>query len=125
MTVPTNRSPLPSYKRTSAGPTGRARNRHRIYGYGRDDVNQRHQPVVFMVEAVAEPGADRENAGLDHALVTMHGRRRRIGIVDRILVGAGSQTGRGIKVLDHLKIIDVNMDRMLVVVVVDEPPLLD
>ena len=55
----------------------------------------------------------------------MHGRCRRIGIVDGKLVGAGPQTGRGIEVLDHLEIIDVDVDRMLVVVVVDEPPLLD
>ena len=72
-----------------------------------------------------EPGADREDAGLDHGLVDLHGRRRRIGIVDGKFVGAGSQTRRGIEVLDHLKIIDVDVDRMLVVVVVDEPPLLD
>src|SRR5205823_6619597 len=38
---------------------------------------------------------------------------------------AGPQTRRGIKVLDHLEIIDVDVDRMLVVVVIDEPPLLD
>ena len=72
-----------------------------------------------------EPGADREDAGLDHGLVDLHGRCRRIGIVDGKLVGAGPQTGRGIEVLDHLEIIDVDVDRMLVVVVVDEPPLLD
>ena len=110
-------------------------NGHRINGDGRYDVNERHQPVVFVVEAMAmhhvkpgvfvEPGADRKDAGLDHALVTMHGRCRRIGIVDRKLVGAGAQTRRRIEVLDHLKVIDVDVDRMLVVVVVDEPPLLD
>src|SRR6516162_6333908 len=51
----------------------RSRNRHRVDGDSRDDVNQRHQPVVFMVEAVAmhhvktgifvEPGADRRTPG--------------------------------------------------------------
>src|SRR5262249_24600522 len=110
-------------------------NGYRINGGGRYDVNKRHQPVVFMVEAMAmrhvkpgvfvEPGADHKDAGLDHALVTMHGRRRRIGIVDGKLVGAGAQTRRGIEVLDHLEIINVDVDRMLVVVVVDESPLLD
>ena len=114
---------------------GGAGNRHRINGDGRYDVDERHQPVVLVVEAMAmhhvepgefvEPGADREDAGLDHALVAMHGRCRRIGIVDRKLVGAGPQTRRGIEVLDHLEVIDVDVDRMLVVVVVDEPPLLD
>src|SRR5262245_61044047 len=78
------------------------------------------KPGVFV-----EPGADRKDAGLDHALVTVHRRCRRIGIVDRKLVGAGATTRRRIKVLDHLKVIDVDMDWMLVVVVVDEPPLLD
>src|SRR5262245_27936596 len=117
--------------RFSAG----AWNRHRINRDGRYDVNEGHQPVVFVVEAMAmhhvkpgvfvEPGADRKDAGLDHALVTVHGRCRRIGIVDRELVGTGAQTRRRIEVLDHLKVIDVDMDRMLVVVVVDEPPLLD
>jgi len=72
-----------------------------------------------------EPGADREDAGLDHGLIAMHGRGRRIGIIDGKLVGAGPQTRRGIKVLDHLEIIDVHVDGMLVVVVIDEPPLLD
>src|SRR5262249_43517572 len=85
---------------------------------------------VFVIEAMAmhhvkpgvfvEPGADRKDAGLDHALVTVHGRCRRVGIVDRKLVGAGAQSGRRIKVLDHLKVIDVDMDGMLVVVVVDD-----
>src|SRR5215468_2956331 len=110
-------------------------NGDRINGGGRYDVNERHQPVVFVIEAMAmhhvkpgvfvEPGADRKDAGLDHALVTVHGRCRRVGIVDGKLVGAGAQTRRRIEVLDHLKVIDVDMDRMLVVVVVDEPPLLD
>jgi hypothetical protein len=36
-----------------------------------------------------------------------------------------AQTCRGIEILDHLKIIDVDMNRMLVVVIVDEPPFLD
>src|SRR5262249_17459062 len=114
---------------------GGAWNGHRINGGGRYDVDERHQPVVFVVEAMAmhhvkpgvfvEPGADRKDAGLDHALVDVHGRCRRIGIVDRELVGAGPQPRRRIEVLDHLKVIDVDMDRMLVVIVVDEPPLLD
>src|SRR5262249_3275183 len=115
--------------------TGSAWYGHGISGDGWYDVNERHQPVVFVVEAMAmhhvkagvfiEPGTDRKDAGLDHALVTVHGRCRRIGIVDRKLVGAGPQTRRGIKVLDHLKVIDVDVDGMLVVVVIDEPPLLD
>jgi hypothetical protein len=78
------------------------------------------QPGEFL-----KPGADCENARLDHALVALHGRCRRIGIIDCKFIGAGAQAGRRIKVLDHLKIIDVDVDRMLVVVVVDEPPLLD
>src|SRR5262249_50513985 len=63
---------------------GGAWNGHRINGDGRYDVDERHQPVVFVVEAMAmhhvkpgvfvEPAADRKDAGLDHTLVNMHGR---------------------------------------------------
>ena len=59
------------------------------------------------------------------ALFGPHGRRRRVGVVDRELVGAGLEAGRRVEVFDHLEVVDVNVDRMLVVVVVDEPPLLD
>jgi len=36
----------------------------------------------------------------------VHGRCRRVGIIDGKLVGAGAQTRRRIEVLDHLKVID-------------------
>src|SRR5919205_327276 len=84
--------------RTSAA---KARNRDRIGGYGRYDVDERHQPVVFVIEAVAmhheeprvivEPGADREDAGLDHALVDPHGRGGDVGVVHTPSVRAGPQ----------------------------------
>ena len=62
--------------------------------------------------------------GCDHALVGIHLRRRCICIIDGKLVRAGSQTGHGIEVIHHLEIVDVNVDRMLVVIVVDELPFL-
>src|SRR5262249_16852008 len=56
-------------------------NGYRINGDGWYDVNERHQAVVFVVEAMAmhhvkagvfiEPGADGKDARLDHALVTV------------------------------------------------------
>jgi hypothetical protein len=55
-----------------------------------------------------EPRADREDSGFDHALVAMHRRRWRIGIVDGKFVGASPQTSGGVIVLDHLKIVDVD-----------------
>src|SRR5262249_25206709 len=120
-----------NFGRSARGPW----NGYRINGGGRYDVNERHQPVVFVIEAMAmhhvkpgvfvEPGADRKDGGLDAAVVTVHGRGRRVGIVDRKLGGAGAQSRRRIEVLDRLKGIAVDLDGMLVVVVVDEPPLRD
>ena len=41
------------------------------------------------------------------------------------LLGPVAQPGRRIEIVGDLEVVDVNVDRMLVVVVVDEPPLLD
>src|SRR5262245_34521173 len=62
---------------------GGAWNGHRINRDGGYHIDESHQPVVFVVEPMTmhhvEPGvfvgprADREDAGLDHALVDKHG----------------------------------------------------
>ncbi len=112
-----------------------ARHGHSIAGNRRDDVDEHHEPIVFVVQpvtmhhektdVVVEPRADRKNAGLDDALVDLHGRGRCVGIVDAELVRAGAQSGRRIVVFGHLEIVDVDVDGMLVIVVIDEPPLFD
>ena len=58
-----------------------------------------------------------ENAGLDDALLGAHGRHRRIGVVDAEHVRAGAQPGGRVVVFDHLEVVDVDVDRVLVVVV--------
>ena len=73
---------------------------------------------------VVEPGPDCEDAGLDHALVDLHGGRRCVGVVDAPLVRWRPQPHGRIVIFGHLEVVDVNMDGMLVVVVIDEPPFL-
>ena len=70
----------------------RSLRRHRVARDGRDDVDQRHEPVVFVVEAMAvhdeeagvvlELGAYRQSAGLDGRLARTQCGRRHIGVVD-------------------------------------------
>src|SRR5215813_11509544 len=125
MTVPTNRSPLPSYKRTSAGLPGAP-------GIATAYMDTAGMTLISAISPLSSwlrrwPNRVR--------IVRMPGW---ITLWSPCMVGAGAlalsianlsgpvrRPVVGSKVLDHLKIIDVNMDRMLVVVVVDEPPLLD
>ena len=112
-----------------------ARHSHGVAGNSRDDVDEHHEPIVFVVQpvtmhheqtnVVVEPGTDCKNAGLDDAFVDLHGRCWCVGIVDAKPVRSGAQSGRRIVVFGHLEIVDMDVDGMLVIVVIDELPLFD
>ena len=53
------------------------------------------------------------------------GRRRHVGVVDAPHLGPGLETPGRIEIMHHLEVVDVDVDRVLVVVVVEEFPLLD
>jgi hypothetical protein len=112
----------------------RSGNRHGIGRDGRDDIDQGHQPVVFVVEAMAvhheQPGeivelhAEAERAGLDDGFLRSHDRRRHVGIVDSPHFRPGLKTPGRIEIVCHLEVVDVDVDRMLVIVVVEKRPFL-
>ena len=71
---------------------------------------------------VREPGTHRQHARLDSIFVRVHERGRYVGVVLTPHIGSGSEAADGIKGLGDLEVIDVNVDRMLIVVLIDERP---
>jgi hypothetical protein len=114
---------------------GRATRRDRERGHRRNDVDERHQAVVFVVQAVTvdDVGAgelrklatQRELAWLDDGFAGTQERRGHVRVVLEPLLNTGCGPPRRIDDLHDLEVVDVDVDRMLVVVVVDERPLLD
>ncbi len=74
---------------------------------------------------IVEAHAQRQRAGLDDALPQSQGRHRHVGIVDVPLFGPRLDAGARIECMRDLEIVDVDVHRMLVVIVVDERPLFD
>ena len=74
---------------------------------------------------VVEPGPERQQARLDHAFVGAQARRRHVGVVAGPLVRPGLEAGRRVEIVGDLEVVDVDVDRVLVIVVVDVGPLLD
>ena len=113
----------------------RARNRHRVVGDGGNDVDEHHQPIVFVVEPMAmqhvqaqvvdEVRAHRQRTGLNDRLLRSHQRRGNVGVVLAEHLRSQFRSGRWIVVLGHLEVVDVDVNRMRVVIVVDEVPLFD
>ena len=73
---------------------------------------------------IVELHAQAERAGLDDGFLGSHGRRRHVGVVDAPHFRPGLETPGRIEIVHHLEVVDVNVDRMLVIVVVDELPFL-
>ena len=69
--------------------------------------------------------AQRQRAGLDDGFLRAQGRRRHVGVVDVPHFRPGLETRGRIEIMRDLEVVDVDVDRMLVVVVVDELPLFD
>ncbi len=76
-------------------------------------------------DVIVELHTHRQRAGLDHGLLGAHGRRRHVGVVVAPHVRTGLESGGRIEIMGDLEVVDVNVDRMLVVVLVDELPLFD
>src|SRR4029078_11451104 len=89
----------------------------------------------FVIEAMAvhdentgeivEAHPERQLAGLDHSFSRSQHRDRDVGVVETPHVRPRLKTGRRIEIMRDLKVVDVNVDRVLVFIVVDEAPPLD
>src|SRR6266403_1833810 len=73
---------------------------------------------------IIEPGAKRQSAGLDYGLIGLHRRSRHVDVVQAEVVRPRTQADSRIEILYYLEVVDVNMNRVLVIVMVNELPFL-